>query len=148
MREKYNLNISLKPVGCVGVCNQTPLMEIVTSGDDHFRYTNVTRHQVEEILLKHIKPGTRRKRLKHGIFDLVDTFISEDKLSSQVNVPTEVREKYLNNFLSHQVHLATVNSGILTPDSYDEYCMLGGFQALKKCLNTLDTNEIINDYLQ
>ena len=28
IREKYDLNIKLKPVGCVGVCNQTPLLEI------------------------------------------------------------------------------------------------------------------------
>ena len=32
-REKFDLNIRMKPVGCVGVCNQTPLMEIVT-GDN------------------------------------------------------------------------------------------------------------------
>jgi NADH-quinone oxidoreductase subunit F len=41
IREKYNLDVRLKPVGCVGVCNQTPLMEIVTKDEVHSRYTNV-----------------------------------------------------------------------------------------------------------
>ena len=29
IKEAYDLNLKLKPVGCVGVCNQTPLLEIV-----------------------------------------------------------------------------------------------------------------------
>jgi NADH-quinone oxidoreductase subunit F len=144
MKEKYGLKIKLKPVGCVGVCNQTPLLEIVTREKIHSRYTNVNKTQVEEILLKHIKPKSVRKRLKHRINDLVDTFLSEDKLTSQINTPVDIREKYLNNFLSYQVHLATVNSGLITPDSYDEYIMLGGFQALKKCLNKPDKSSIVD----
>ncbi len=143
LKKKYNLNIRLKPVGCVGVCNQTPLLEIVSRENVHSRYTNVSKHQVEEILLKHIIPRSLNKRIKHKIYDFVDTFLSDDKLTSQINIPTEQREKYLNNFLNYQVHLATINSGIVTPDSYDEYVMLGGFEALKKCLNQLDKNSIV-----
>ena len=102
------------------------------------------KHQVEEILLKHIKPRSLNKSIKHNIFDLVDTFLSDDKLSSQINITDEHREKYLNNFLDYQIHIATTDSGVLTPDSYDEYCMLGGFSALRKCLNELDHNKIID----
>jgi NADH:ubiquinone oxidoreductase subunit E len=143
VRDRFDLSIKLKPVGCVGVCNQTPLMEIVTGDNKSFRYTNVRTQQVEEILLKHIKPGKVNKRLKSNLFDLVDTFLSDDKLSSQINLPDEYREKHLNNFLNHQIHIATINSGILTPDSYDEYAMLGGFSALKECLNEIGREEII-----
>ena len=100
------------------------LMEIVNNGNIHSRYTNVNKQQVEEILLKHIKPRTLNKRIKHNINDLVDTFLSDDKLTSQINVPVELREKYLNNFLNYQVHIATKNSGILSPDSYDEYLFI------------------------
>lgn len=95
-------------------------------------------------MLKHLRPRTINKRIKRSIYDLADTFLSEDKLTSQVNVPGELREKYLNNFLNYQVHLATLNSGILTPDSYDEYCMFGGFEAFKLCLDRLGKNEVVN----
>ena len=144
IKKKYDLKIRLKPVGCVGVCNQTPLLEIVTRENIHSRYTNVSKHQVEEILLKHVRPRTINKRIKHNIYDLVDTFLSDDKLTSQVNIPGELREKYLNNFLNYQVHLATSNSGVLSPDSYEEYCLLGGFEALNQCLNRLDQNTIVD----
>jgi NADH:ubiquinone oxidoreductase subunit F (NADH-binding)/NADH:ubiquinone oxidoreductase subunit E len=143
VKERYNLNIRLKPVGCVGVCNQTPLMEIVTKENIHSRYTKVSKFQVEEILLKHITPRSLNKRIKGNINDLVDTFLSEDKLSGQVNIPVELREKYLNNFLNHQVHIATKNSGILSPESFEEYCLSGGFEALNKCIKELDQESII-----
>jgi len=138
IKERYDLNIRLKPVGCVGVCNQTPLMEIVTKENIHSRYTNVSKFQVEDILLKHVRPGTLNKRIKSDINDIVDTFLSDDKLTSQINIPGELREKHLINFLHYQVHLATENSGFLSPESYDEYYMSGGFGALKQCLCDLD----------
>ena len=143
VQERYNLNLRLKPVGCVGVCNQTPLMEIVTKEDKHYRYTKVTKPQVEEILLKHVTPRNLNKRIKYNINDLADTFLSEDKLSGQINLPSELREKYLDNFLNYQVHIATLNSGVLSPESFDEYSLSGGFEALKKCLNESDRDALI-----
>jgi NADH:ubiquinone oxidoreductase subunit F (NADH-binding)/NADH:ubiquinone oxidoreductase subunit E/Pyruvate/2-oxoacid:ferredoxin oxidoreductase delta subunit len=144
VREEYNLNIKVKPVGCVGVCNQTPLMEIVTANDVHNRYTNVKEEQVEAILLKHLTPGSVNKKLKSTINDLADTFISDTRLGSPVNLAVAEREKYLNNFLHLQVHLATENSGIITPDSWDEYVMLGGFRAFRKALFLLDHASVID----
>lgn len=144
VKEKYNLNIRLKSVGCVGVCNQTPLMEIVSTGKENSRYTNVIKQQVEEILLKHIKPKTLNKRIKHRINDIVDTFLSEDKITSQINLPVALREKYLNSFLNYQVHISTINSGTLSPDSFNDYIVAGGFDALRKSINTLDQETIIN----
>lgn len=142
VKESYNLDIRLKPVGCVGVCNQTPLMEIVSTGNGSSRYTNVKKSEVEEILLKHIKPGKLKHRIRHNINDLVDTFLSDEKVSGKINLPIEKREKYLNNFLEYQVHIATNNSGTLSPDSYEEYSASGGFEALKKCLSS-EKSEII-----
>lgn len=143
IKEGFDLNIRLKTVGCVGVCNQTPLLEIVTKGNDHFRYTNVRKDQVEAILLKHISPRSLDKRIRYKINTLADTFLSDDLVNNPANLPGEIREKYLNNFLNLQVHLATLNSGILSPDSLDEYTTMGGFDALKMSLNSLEPERII-----
>jgi len=143
VKESYDLNIRLKPVGCVGVCNQTPLLEIVLDENKHSRYTNVRKDQVENILLKHIKPRSLNKRMRYRINDLADTFLSDDMLNSPVNVPSDQREKYLNNFTKNQIRLATTDSGILSPVSLDEYLLLGGFGALKKSLFFSKPAEII-----
>jgi len=148
LREEYDLNIKLKAVGCVGVCNQTPLLEIITKTNAHSRYTNVRKEQVEDILLKHIKPKSLNKKLKYRINDLADTFIFDGKLNSPVNIPIESREKFLNNFLSRQVRIATYNSGILSPVSLDEYLLLDGFEALRKCVHLYDPESIIEMILK
>ena len=144
IKEGYDLNIRLKAVGCVGVCNQTPLLEIVPEGSTAIRYTNVRKEQVEEILLKHVRPRSFNKRIRYKLNDLADSFISDEMTGSPVNLTGEVREKYLNNFLSYQVRMATLNSGIISPVSIDEYILLGGFQAFKKCLSGLSAGEIRN----
>ena len=148
IKEGYDLKIKVKPVGCVGVCNQTPLLEIVTKDNSHHRYTNVRKEQVEEILLKHIKPSSLNKRLLYGINDLADSFVSDEKTFSPVNLPGEVREKHLNNFLNLQMHLATLNSGIQSPESYEEYRMLGGFGAFEKVLGKSLPEEVIENILK
>ena len=143
IKEAYDLNLKLKPVGCVGVCNQTPLLEIVSKENIHSRYTNVRKEQVEEILLNHFKPRSLNKKIRYKINDLADTFISDDRLNSPVNIPGEIREKYLNNFLSAQLRMATLHGGILSPVSSEEYALLGGFEAIKKCLHSDGPSDII-----
>jgi NADH:ubiquinone oxidoreductase subunit F (NADH-binding)/NADH:ubiquinone oxidoreductase subunit E/Pyruvate/2-oxoacid:ferredoxin oxidoreductase delta subunit len=143
IREKYELDVMLKPVGCVGVCNQTPLMELIIPGKDTSRYTNVKTDQVEDIILRHIKPASLDKKIKYRVNDLVDTFLSDRKMQSPANLPAGTREKVLNNFLKKQLHLATDKSGILSPDSLDEYILLDGFSAFKKCLRLSDKKEIL-----
>jgi NADH-quinone oxidoreductase subunit F len=147
VKEEYDLNIRLKPVGCVGVCNQTPLLEIVTKDNVHTRYVKVNKEQVEEIILRHITPGSLKKRLKLKVNDLAETFLSDARLGSPVNLPGDQREKYLNNFLHLQVHLATLHSGVLSPDSYEEYTMVGGFEALRKCVYLPEPSEIIEEIM-
>lgn len=138
LRDDYDLNIKVKPVGCVGVCNQTPLLEIIKDKDTSYRYTNVRKEEVEDILLKHISPGARDKKFRVALNNLADTFISDDLLYSPVNLPDSDREHILNDFQSSQFRIATLHGGLMTPDSFDEYSLLGGFAALGKVLLTND----------
>jgi NADH:ubiquinone oxidoreductase subunit F (NADH-binding)/NADH:ubiquinone oxidoreductase subunit E len=144
IRQKYDLDVALKPVGCVGVCNQTPLMEIITGNNSASRYTNVRKDQVEDIILKHIKPRSINKKLKFRINDLVDTFVSDSKLRNPALVPQQKREEILTSFLQNQLHLATEKSGIISPESLDEYLLFDGFSAFNKCLLFSDKRELID----
>lgn len=143
IREYYDLNIKVKPVGCVGVCNQTPLLEIVSDGKGSSRYTNVKKDQVEEIILKHVKPRSFDKKLRFRINNFADSFLSDDMVYSPVNIPADTRENTLNNFLSTQFHIATINGGVMRPDSYDEYELLDGFRALKTVLRANNPQEVV-----
>ncbi len=139
----FRLNASIKPVGCVGVCNQTPLLEFAGKDGKTYRYTNVKEEQVEGIVLKHLKPDGRGRKLTMLINDLADTFHTEEKMSSPVNLPDNTRERYLDNFLKKQIHIATYNYGMISPFSYDEYIRSGGFAAIEKVTNNNTASEVI-----
>jgi NADH:ubiquinone oxidoreductase subunit F (NADH-binding)/NADH:ubiquinone oxidoreductase subunit E/Pyruvate/2-oxoacid:ferredoxin oxidoreductase delta subunit len=144
---QYKLDADVKPVGCVGVCNQTPLLEIAVKGKEPKRYTNVKPREVQDILLKHLKPVTVVTRLRGTLDELLDTFRSDELDRSQVIFPDNVREKHLDNFLSYQRHIATEHYGEISPLSLDEYIARGGFGGLKKVRDTMSPAEVRKEIL-
>jgi len=141
--KKNKINARIKAVGCVGVCNQTPLLEFAEQEGKTYRYTKVGKNQVEDIVLKHVRPAGKKLRLLHNINDWIDSFHNEEKVNSPVNLPDNVREKYLDNFLAKQKHIATEHSGELSPFSFEEYRKWGGFDALEKVISSYKPMELI-----
>ena len=139
----YKLNAKIKPVGCVGVCNQTPLLEFTDKDGKTHRYTNVRTNQVEDIVLKHIKPAGIIKKFIQSVNDWADTFHTEEKVYSPVNLTDSLRERYLDNFLKKQIHIATENYGLMSPFSFEEYMKSGGFKAIEKVINNYGQLSVI-----
>ncbi len=139
---QYRLDAAVKPVGCVGVCNQTPLLEIAVRGREPKRYIRVKPHDVQDILLKHLKPLGTGATLRGTLDELLDTFRSDDLDRSQVILPDEVREKHIDNFLSYQFHIATEHYGVISPLDLDEYKSYGGFEAFHKACNSMEALDV------
>jgi NADH-quinone oxidoreductase subunit F len=144
---EYRLDAAVKPVGCVGVCNQTPLLEIAVKGREPKRYTNVKPREVQDILLKHIKPVTALSRLRGTLDELLDTFRSDELDRSQVIFTDSVREKHLDNFLSHQKHIATEHYGVISPLALQEYIDYGGFAGYHRACNSMEAVDIRKEIL-
>jgi len=143
--KRYGIKATVKTVGCVGVCNQTPLLELDDMNGNPVRYTNVKEEQVSDILLNHLRSSTLPNRFRTYFNDWVDTFRSDDKLRSPVTIPGEIREKYLNNFLQHQKHIATEHYGVISPFSIDEYLERNGFVALEQAIKNRGEECVINE---
>ncbi len=145
--KKYKIDAVIKTVGCVGVCNQTPLLEIDDSHGNPVRYTNVKEEQVSEIILQHLVPSTLPARIQTIFNDWIDTFTSDDRLESPVTLPAEVREKQLNNFLKYQEHIATEYYGAISPFSISDYREHEGFAALEEALHKKGATGIIDEII-
>lgn len=141
--KENRIDAVIKPVGCVGVCNQTPLLEFARQDGKTYRYTNVRRNQVEDIVLKHVRPSGTGFRIMHYINDWIDSFHNEEKVMSPINLADTIREKYLDSFLAKQKHIATEHSGELSPFSFEEYKNWGGFNALEKVITGNKPEEVI-----
>lgn len=67
-----HLRVKLKHVGCVGMCHQVPLVEIVPNEGEPTLYAKVKPEDVRNIVESHFQPPGVFSRLKNKIFSLAE----------------------------------------------------------------------------
>ncbi|AQQ69770.1 NADP-reducing hydrogenase subunit HndC [Limihaloglobus sulfuriphilus] len=142
--EDTGIKAKVKHVGCVGMCYQTPLMEIVMPGGESFMYNRVMPEDARDIILRHFKPTRIVSRLSRAFSNLLDKAVLPDSTAGIEQYPMNMREKQVSDFLGAQKNIVTQHCGFLDPLDIDEYIRLGGFDALKKCLTGLNPEGIID----
>jgi len=145
--KELGIEVNIKPVGCVGVCNKVPLIDIVNPDGSMDRYPNVKAIEIKEILHHHFKPAGYLKRMVNKVLDYVDTFHTDITWDNVVWKPEQERTGLISNFLQKQKHISTEGFGFLAPLNIDEYIAHDGFSALTKAL-ALSPTEIIETVLQ
>jgi NADH-quinone oxidoreductase subunit F len=131
---QLGIEVNIKTVGCVGVCNKVPLIDVVDSAGEITRYPNVKADEIKEILHHHFKPAGYMRRLRNSILGHVDTFHTDTTWDNVLWKSENERTSIINSFLSNQIHISTEGYGTLTPLNIDEYISSGGFEALRKAL--------------
>jgi len=126
-------SVVIKPVGCVGMCHQTPLVEIVdpasakTSGD--ILYTKVSAAEAGLIVKRHFKPKGLWRRLRMAADDALDGLLESE---SKPLVQRAVRDGEICTFLGGQQRIATEYCGRLNPLDMDEYTHHQGWQGWQR----------------
>ncbi len=109
------LDIPLRRVGCVGMCYNEPLIDVVMTDDDIITYGNVSEADVERIVTEHIR---------------------DEKIVDDFRVPTD-------GFLSRQVRIVLENCGLIDPESLDAYREQEGYTGLGKVLQSMSRQDVI-----
>jgi NADH-quinone oxidoreductase subunit F len=136
---------TVKRVGCVGICHQTPLLEIVVPGADAKLFSRVNADQAADIALKHFKPKGIRRRLVYAASHWLDRLASDEGGNPIAERAMDVRDPPVCAFLGPQKRLATESCGQIDPTNLDEYMQNGGFVALRRCLEELSPARIIDE---
>lgn len=147
-QEELGVAIKIKPISCVGACNQIPLIDVVDKGGKITRYPNIRPKEVKEILLHHFPAASPLRRLKNAFLNQVDMFHTDETWDNILWKPEKERTGEINNFLNIQKRISTEGYGIISPLDIDEYISNGGFEALKKALHNGDRDAIIESVLQ
>jgi len=129
-----NIHVNIKQVGCVGVCNQVPLLEIHQDGKVPVYYTKVKPDEVKKVIDKHFKSNGLIDRIKGGFFDLFENALIQNRPDELNKYPANKRESPITEFLDGQLSIATEFRGELKPLDIHEYKASGGFQAVRNCL--------------
>jgi NADH-quinone oxidoreductase subunit F len=120
-----NLDIDLKETGCMGMCYEEVLVEIL-DGEDSYLYSKVTPDRIEKIVAEHIignKP--------------VDEWIVKSKTITAGD-----------EFFEKQRRIVLRNCGIINPASIDEYIAHDGYKAIQKILHEFSPEEVIDMFIK
>ncbi|MCB8995130.1 MAG: NAD(P)H-dependent oxidoreductase subunit E [Bacteroidales bacterium] len=146
--ENKGLNVKLKHVGCVGMCHQVPLMEIVPLQGESILYSKVKAVDVEQIIQEHFQPAGFFNRIGNKMLNLMENVVDEGRWSGVERYSLDMREKHVSSFLGRQKPIATEFRGIINPVDINEYISREGFRALDICLGEKSPDSIIDEILK
>ena len=139
------MHVKLKHVGCVGMCHQVPLLEVVPVNSETTLYSKVRPEDVKQILQRHFKPGSFTAKIRNTFFSTLENIRTDAGWEGVERYKLDVREKHVTSFLGKQIPIATEHRGMINPTDVDEYIGKGGFVALKKALTDMQPQQIINE---
>ncbi|MBX7256985.1 MAG: NAD(P)H-dependent oxidoreductase subunit E [Candidatus Hydrogenedentes bacterium] len=125
--------VRIKPVSCVGMCHQTPLLEFVTPNSPARLYAKVQAEDVQNLVAKHFIPS----RISARIASKTKTWLNSLYASPEDTIETRVLDtkgESVAAFTEKQKRIATEYCGELDPLDIDEYQQKNGFAALRTCL--------------
>ena len=127
-------NVSIKRVGCVGMCHRTPLIEVVNPGKPSAFYAGVDEAEASNLLLKHFRPKGFVQNLSRLWTRALDTLLLDQTADPLAKAELDVLQPEVGAFLDRQVHIATEHFGEIDPLDLDEYVFHRGFSSLARCL--------------
>ena len=139
------LQVKLKHVGCVGMCHQVPLVEIVPTGGEPVLYSKVKPEDVKDIVASHFKPTGLLSKLKSRLLESVEYIQTDAKWEGIERYALDVRDKPVSSFLGRQIPIATEYRGIINPLDMDEYRSRGGFRAVRRALLKMTPPEVVSE---
>ncbi|MGC9320144.1 MAG: NAD(P)H-dependent oxidoreductase subunit E, partial [Armatimonadota bacterium] len=134
----------VKPVGCVGMCHQTPLVEVVKPGEEPHVYARVQPEDAESIIRRHFHPHGLR-RVRAAVTSALDSLLDDRAWTPVTRYALDVRDAPVCTFLGRQVHIATEYGGQLDPFDIDEYIAGGGFEGLRRVVTEMEPGQVIEE---
>ncbi|MBW7992148.1 MAG: 4Fe-4S dicluster domain-containing protein [Planctomycetes bacterium] len=139
------IRLVIKRVGCVGMCHQTPLVEVILPDSKSFLYARVQPEDAKAIVLRHFKPKQIGWKFKNTVSTMLDRILTDKTSEPVIRHSIDVRDKPVADFLNKQLHITTDLCGDIDPADIDEYIRNDGFKALKKCVSQMSPDEIISE---
>jgi NADH:ubiquinone oxidoreductase subunit F (NADH-binding)/(2Fe-2S) ferredoxin len=120
--------VDVKLTGCHGFCQQGPIVIIEPEGTF---YTHIKVEHAEEIVTSHIINNTP-----------LDKFYYKDPTTGEP-IPNYNEIP----FYKHQNRIVLRNCGHIDPENIQDYIAVGGYTALKKVLDELEPDQVIEEVL-
>lgn len=119
LAERGLSSIEIQTAGCVGMCHNEPIVDIIDHQDRVFTYGKVDPPRALQILSAHLDQGESLEKWL---------------VASPGRQP---------DFLARQVKVALRNCGIINPEKIEDYIAAGGYEAYTRALASQNPQDII-----
>ncbi len=116
--------VVLKETGCMGMCYEEVLVEVIDSKGS-WLYSKMTPEKAEQVVQVHIYGGAP-----------VEEWVVKSS-----------RHHQEDSFFETQKQIVLRNCGVVDPGSIDEYIELGGYDAMKRCLEKYSPEDVIEEIM-
>lgn len=136
--------------GCIGLCSHGPLVRVETKGQEPILYGDVNQEVAQQIIAKHI-PITMDETQTGD--DLSDTITPHDMLHFRASLrQAKVRKKLDQHiipldipFFAKQEKVVLTETGLINPESIEDYLAHGGYKALIRVLSEFTPAEVCDE---
>jgi len=142
----FGLDALVAETGCIGLCQEEPLVEVLRPGRPRIAYGKVSPAQVAAILDDIRNDTVTPERALYAMFEehrlIDDTY--QAYCDPQLNGAFGSVCRYDRHpFFAKQLKIALRNCGFLDPASIEEYVARGGYFAAHKALIAMKRDEVI-----
>jgi NADH:ubiquinone oxidoreductase subunit F (NADH-binding)/(2Fe-2S) ferredoxin len=139
--------IAICQTGCIGFCEQEPLVEIFADGKPRVIYKNITEDKIVDAIEDYRQGLFEKKKWILGQMRKPLGVMEDGTDDPAAKVSPHEGIPFLEEvpFYSKQFKIALRNCGYIDPDAIDEYIARGGYSALLKALKAMKPKEIIDE---
>ncbi len=133
--------------GCIGFCEQEPLVEIIADGKPRVIYKNITEDKILDAIDDYRQGSFEKKKWILGQMRKPLGVMEDGTENPVAKVSPHEGIPFLEEipFYGKQVKIALRNCGYIDPDSIEEYIARGGYSALLMALKQMKPKEIIDE---
>ncbi len=144
---KDNKNVEICQTGCIGFCEQEPLVEILAANKPRVLYQNITEDKIIDAIEGYMA-GEFNKNKKWILGQLRDPrSLLDDDIENPLDGVDPIDDiPFMEDipFYSTQVKIAMRNCGYIDPDSIEEYFAKKGYIAFLRALKNNKPSEVID----
>ena len=125
--------VHLVPTGCMGLCSLGPLVRVEIAGQPPVLYKEMDGLLARLVVAEHVAAALK---VGEGETFEVPEFLREHILSLELP------------FFTRQKKIVLADSGVVDPEQIEDYLARDGYQALRKVLNDLSPEQVIETITQ
>ena len=133
--EDFGIQATVKRVGCVGMCHQTPIVEVRIPNRPPAFYSKVGPDDAGSIVRKHFRPMSWHRRVARWVNRTLENLVTDDRHQAIDSIALHTGGQAVTAFMDRQVRVATEGFGEMDPIDIDEYLAHHGFTALGQVLS-------------